>query len=222
MLRLTRLPVLLIAGVAASVAATSAIAGHHATVPTPPASNSTPRLVGGDMMYAAAPNYNEPPDKKLDAALTLPGMRGVIEVTIMSGPVGQQLPPRPVTNHTPLPADIVSNWTARVDGYYGSRDHAFVQGQEIVVQTLGGTAGGRTEEWTASPNLRTGMHVMIFVRQWTHYLDGSALTSPNVVYIADSQYFAAETGGSVQWVGHTESRSEFIAHFLQHPVPAGS
>lgn len=223
MLKLTRIRALVLVAVAVAAVAASMIAQHRATGPSSlGAADQSKRFVGGDMMYAAAPNYNDPPDKKLDAALALPGMRGVLEVTITSGPVGQELAPVAIGNRPPRPASIVSNWTAHVDGYYGSRDNAFVPGQQVVVQTLGGSVNGRTLAWEASPPLASGMHIMIFVRQWTHYLDGSATTGPDVIYIPDSQYFASEVGGFVNWMGTYETRSTFITHFVQHPVPAGN
>lgn len=156
------------------------------------------------------PGYqNLTTDQKLDRALSLPGMRGIVRGATAS-PTVHAVPEKGFPS-----GEIVTDYPFRVRGFIGSLPSPFAIGATISLRVPGGSIAGVTSTEEGSPLVAPGEELYVFVRDQGSIAGGNT----SAILVASSTYdvFEVRNGivhGEGDWARFSETRSAFERHFV--------
>jgi hypothetical protein len=146
--------------------------------------------------------------QKLDRALQVPGIRGILE-----GVTGSR------TTHSlemqpGVPSVIVTDFRLTVLDFWGRASSPYTLSSVITLRVPGGSNAVLATVYEGAPTVRSGEHVFVFVRDQGKIGGGNA---KSVLVVSDSTDVLELRDGSVigqgVWSGYRESLAAFKKHF---------
>jgi hypothetical protein len=151
------------------------------------------------------------PDQKLDRALSLPGMKGVLQ-----GTVGKTLSVRTLTGG---PIVTIDDFTVeKTFGFTPGAAPAITAGQHVALAVAGGHVGSQTTHAEDAPTFQAGDHLLVFDQAGAGGQLFAELGSAVIVLADRSAVARMNPNGSITWEGFTEPAASFTQHFTSHPA----
>lgn len=147
-------------------------------------------------------------DQKLDKAMDLPGMRGVLLGRTGASAVHQ------VKSRTGLNAyDIVTDYVFDVRAFYGHGSSQYRVGGVIDLRVPGGSSGPLTQTVEGAPNISENEVLFVVVRDQGEVAGGN---TPAILVVSDQTDVYQVAGGVVSGQGVFASIREPVASFVKH------
>ena len=144
------------------------------------------------------------PDQKLDRALSLPGMKGVL----LSG--------RTVTGGSLV---TVEDFTVeKTLGFAPGAAPVYTAGQHVSLVVPGGQVGDHTTTAADAPTVLAGEHLLVFDQTGAGGHAFAELGSAVIVLADRSAVARLNPDGGITWEGLTEPAATFTQHLISHPA----
>lgn len=151
------------------------------------------------------------PDQKLDRALSLSGMKGVLQ-----GTVGKTLSVRTLTSG---PIVTIDDFTVeKTFGFAPGAAPTFAAGKHVALAVPGGHVGSKTTSAEDAPVIHAGDHLLVFDQVGAGGQLFAGLGSAVIVLADRSAVARINPDGSITWEGFTEPAASFTQHFISHPA----
>jgi hypothetical protein len=151
------------------------------------------------------------PDQKLDRALSLRGMKGVLQ-----GTVGKTLSVRTLTGG---PIVTIDDFTVeKTFGFAAGAAPAYAAGQHVSLAVPGGRVGSQTTNAEDAPAIHAGDHLLVFDQAGAGGQLYAELGSAVIVLADRSAAARIDPDGSITWEGFIEPAATFTQHFISHPA----